>query len=220
MEADGSDLLLRFREEARSLGVDLGPGQLDRFRVYLRVLREWNRVFRLVADDREEVIVWVHFMDSLSVCPDSREGETLLDVGSGAGFPGVPLKIACPALRVTLVESRGRKASFLKQLLRELDIRDVPVHASRVQQAGLSGRFTAIVSRGLAPPRRWLSWVSGLLDEGGRIILMLGPRLEMAELQRQVEGTGLRMCGASELRLPVVGHRRRLVVVCRGGCFT
>ncbi len=189
---------------------------MDRFRVYLRVLREWNRVFRLVADDQEETIVWGHFMDSLSAFRLLREGESLLDVGSGAGFPGVPLKIASPTIRLSLVESRGRKVSFLKQLLRELDLKDVAVHASRIQEAGLSERFTAIVSRGLAPPRRWLSWVSGLLDEGGRIILMLGPTMEMAELQRQVQESGLRMCEACELRLPVVGHRRRLIVVCRG----
>lgn len=216
MNGEGSDLLLRFREEARSLGVDLGPGQLDRFRVYLRVLREWNRAFRLVADDQEETVVWLHFMDSLSAYRLLREGESLLDVGSGAGFPGVPLKIASPSIRLSLVESRGRKVSFLKQLLRELDLEDVAVHASRVEQAGLSERFTAIISRGLAPPRRWLSWVSGLLDEGGRIILMLGPRLEMTELQRHVQEAGLRLCEAWELRLPVVGHRRRLIAVCRG----
>ena len=216
MSADGSDLLLRFREEARSLGVELGPRQLSRFRVYLRVLREWNRVIRLVADDQEETIVWGHFMDSLSVCRLLRESESLLDVGSGAGFPGVPLKIASPTIRLSLVEPSGRKVSFLKQLLRELALKDVAVYASRVQEAGLAERFTAIVSRGLAPPRRWLSWVSGLLDEGGRIILMLGPTMEMAGLQTQLQEIGLRMCEGCEFRLPVVGHRRRLIVVCRG----
>jgi|YNPNPStandDraft_1061719.scaffolds.fasta_scaffold00897_20 16S rRNA (guanine527-N7)-methyltransferase len=216
MGGHDSDLLGRFQQEAKGLGIDLAPRQLGQFAHYLRLLREWNRVFRLVARDDEETVVWVHFMDSLSACPLLRAGESLLDVGSGAGFPGVPLKIACPSVRLTLVESRGRKVSFLKQLVRELDLRDVAVHAGRIEQLDLKGRFDTIISRALAPPQRWLSWVFPLLEEEGRIVLMLGPRYEMAELEGQLHETGLSLCGSLDLRLPVVGHRRRLAVLRRG----
>jgi 16S rRNA (guanine527-N7)-methyltransferase len=88
MGGHDSDLLGRFQQEAKGLGIDLAPRQLGQFAHYLRLLREWNRVFRLVARDDEETVVWVHFMDSLSACPLLRAGESLLDVGSGLGSRG------------------------------------------------------------------------------------------------------------------------------------
>jgi 16S rRNA (guanine527-N7)-methyltransferase len=198
----------------------LDRAQIALFEQYLGALKEWNRVVRLVSSDDIDSIVWLHFYDSLSAYPFVKDARSLLDIGSGAGFPGVPLKIALPNLPLDLVESHRRKAHFLKHLVRHLGLQGVVVNRCRMGSGRTQGVFHTVVARAVAGPAVWLSWAVDLLEEGGQIILMVGPSMDFDELCGLLRSLGLGLHRSIDLELPVVKHRRRIVAVGKQGCFT
>ena len=215
-----SEAFGRFRDEAEAFGVRLGADQIDQFRTYLHELREWNRTVRLVSRDDPESVIWLHFLDSLTLFPHLSPEGSLLDMGSGAGFPGVPLKIACPGMSLHLAESRRRKAHFLGHIIRTLGLQNAYVHQSRIEEGSSLGRFQVIASRALGPPQTWLPWAIHLMAEEGRIILMLGQRSDVEGVRRLIDPLGLRIAKAVELELPVVKRRRLIVMLEQSGRFT
>lgn len=210
-----------FGTEAQKFGAPLDHEALGRFRLYWEELRQWNRTVRLVSKADLTSVLWVHFLDSLSVLPFIDPQGPLLDVGSGAGFPGVPLKIAAPELRVHLMEPRRRKANFLRHLIRILGLEDIHVHQLRLGEGSTElGYFSTVVARALAPPVLWLKWVTGVLAGGGRLLLMLGQRQEVEQLEPVLRQLGWEVSKQRQLKLPVVDRRRSIVVLKRGECFT
>lgn len=210
----------RFQEAARLLSIPLDSHQINQFRIYLDELRQWNRAVRLIATDDPETIIWVHFLDSLSAYPFLLKTDSLLDIGTGAGFPGVPLKIALPQIRLHLVESRRRKTNFLKHLIRKLDLKHTTVYHQRLAKGDRLGSFHSIISRAVAPPRVWLPWALALLGENGQILLMLGRKPDMTSLLQLQQELGLKVYEQMDFELPVVKHRRCIVVLRKGECFT
>lgn len=210
-----------FRRKAGELGAPLDEMALARFCRYLEELQEWNRTVRLVSRADLPTVLWFHFMDSLTVVPLILGQGPLLDVGSGAGFPGIPLKIAKPDLRVHLLESRRRRANFLRHLIRTLKLEEVQVHQERVGGEGLPlGHFPMVVARAVAPPPVWLEWAARLLAEGGRLLLMLGERPGSEELSPLLRKLGWAIVSSRQLRLPVVERKRCILVVERAARFT
>lgn len=121
---EARDLLLR---GTRALDLNLAPEQIDQFLVYLDLLLKWNRKMSLTALRTPTEIISRHFLDSLLLLPYLPETGRLLDIGSGAGFPGLPLKIARPGLTIDLVEATAKKVSFLKEAVRRLGLSGVEV---------------------------------------------------------------------------------------------
>jgi 16S rRNA (guanine527-N7)-methyltransferase len=170
------ELLALLQETSRELGVRLSASQAELFWLYLQELLEWNRRVNLTAISDPTDIVIKHFVDSLSPLPHLETVTNLLDIGSGAGFPGIPLKIAAPDLRLSLVEPSRKKVSFLKQIVRTLKLRDVSVRHGRVEDLPPQDRpFTTIVSRAFRKLEPLLDVVSPLLAPGCTLIAMLGP---------------------------------------------
>jgi len=142
---------------AARLGIDLAPHQLEQFQAYYQLLREWNQRFNLTAIvDYQEVQI-KHFLDSLTVSlvmTTDVSRVRVMDVGSGAGLPGIPLKIALPQIRLTLLESVGKKTVFLSHLVNALGLEDVEVVTGRAEEvAHLSSfreKFDVTISRGVA----------------------------------------------------------------------
>jgi 16S rRNA (guanine527-N7)-methyltransferase len=143
---------------ARRMGLDLDEDQINRFQLYLQELTEWNKRINLTAIIDPGDIQARHFLDSLTVSSaipkDVMSQGTLVDVGSGAGFPGLPLKILSPGLRVTLVESVGKKAAFLRHLVNTLGLDGVEVRSQRAESlahdSNLRESFDVAVSRAVA----------------------------------------------------------------------
>lgn len=167
------------QEGALQLGVPLTAGQRDVFCLYWRLLAEWNRRVNLTSAQALEEAERVHFLDSLTVAlalpPSVREGEGLVDVGSGAGFPGLPLAIAFPALRVALVESVGKKVAFLRACVEALGLgARVEVLHGRAEDLAhapaLREAFAAGVARALGPLAVSLELVLPFVRVGGRAI--------------------------------------------------
>ena len=145
---------------ARELGIALDDAQISRFQLYHREILSWNRRANLTRVTDPDEVQTRHFIDSLSVVRALPRGALgadtkLIDVGSGAGLPGVPLKIAFPALNLVLLEANGKKAEFLTHLARTLELDGVTVFGSRAEEAGhrddLREAFDLVVSRAVAP---------------------------------------------------------------------
>ena len=170
------------RNGARALGVQLTAAQLGRFRLYSEGLLEWNRRSNLTSSKALEEVGRVHFLDSLTLVPLIRrhlpDARTLADVGPGGGFPGVPVKLALPHLRLVLVEATGKKAEFLRWLVAELQLADVEVVSSRAEEMGhlpaYRERFDVATARALGSLSEVLELTLPLCRTGGLVIAPRG----------------------------------------------
>lgn len=195
-----------------ALGLD--PACARPLRDYLALLERWNRTYNLTAVRDPREMVDRHLLDSLSLHPHVRDIATLADLGSGAGLPGIPLAIAVPGLEVTLVESNGKKARFLREAVRTLGLGNARVVESRAEAVDLSGTFDAITARALATLADILAVGAHLLAPGGRLLAMKGtvPEAEIAALP-----PGWRVLAVHPLAVPGLAAERHLVVVGRDG---
>ena len=167
------DLLRKFSQE---VGVSLEDFQIKLFGLYLQELLEWNKTFNLTGIRDPEDIVIKHFVDSLTPLPYLEPSGRLLDIGPGAGFPSIPLKIAASELQVQLVEASRKKVSFLKHIIRILKLHSAIVMQSRIEDVGLPGEpFDTIISRAFAHLEPLVKTVSPLMEPGNTLVAMLGP---------------------------------------------
>lgn len=207
-------------DAAREAGLTLSEGQRDMLAAFWSLVVEANERHNLTAIvDAEEAAV-KHFVDSLTpllVGALPRRGR-LADVGSGAGFPGIPLAIAAPDLEVTLIESVGKKAAFLRQAAERLGLR-ARVLAMRAEAVGRDPlyreAFDAAVARALAPMPVASEWCLPLVRPGGRFVAMRGARGEddLEEARRAIGMLGGKPGPVHALELPRGAGRRVLIVV-------
>jgi 16S rRNA (guanine527-N7)-methyltransferase len=169
--------LLRQRLDAglRALGIALDETAIARLLDYVDLLERWNAAYNLTAVRDPAEMVTRHLVDSLAILP-YVSGATLADLGSGAGLPGIPLAIAAPARETLLVDSNGKKARFLREAVRRLDLKHVRVAESRVED--VAGTFDCITARAFASLADMLGWGGHLLAPGGVWLAMKGRVLE------------------------------------------
>src|SRR5258706_3925379 len=158
------------------LGVDLTQSQLEAFQLYSVLLREWNERVNLTAITEPEAIEVRHFADSLSGLKviQQRQGQRLIDVGTGAGFPGLPLKIACPEMDVTLLEATSKKVAFLDHVIAELGLNGVWTVNARAEEAGQLAdhreQYDWAVARAVARMPVLAEYLLPLVKVGGRCL--------------------------------------------------
>ena len=179
---------------------------------YLALLARWNATYHLTAIRDPRDMVAKHLLDSLAMQPFVRGLRTLADLGTGPGLPGIPLAIATPALQVTLVESNGKKARFLREAARQLGLGNVQVAESRIEAFRPGTHFDAITARALATLPLILELGGHLPGPGGRLLAMKGvvPDEEIATLP-----AGWRLAAVHPLRVPGLDAERHLVEVAR-----
>lgn len=209
------------------LTLDNRADVLDRLLVYFQKLKKWMPKVNLVARDSSDLdILEKHFLDSLTLLPlmpQEPEDAGLLDVGSGAGFPGLILKIACPSLRVTLVEPREKRVFFLRQVIRTLGLKEVEVLQVRLGERdtdpALAKRtFSVVTCRAFSDLKTFLDLAWPYCAPGGRIICMKGPKgKDEVEELRSGDSDPLHLAEVREFELPFSKGRRQLLVFCRDG---
>ena len=191
-----------------TLGLDhaLATPLLD----YLALLQRWNATYNLTAIRDQRQMVTLHLLDSLAMHPHVAGIDTLADLGTGPGLPGIPLALAFPGLQVTLVESSGKKARFLREAVRTLRLGNARVAESRAEALDEPGAYAAISARALATLPDILAVGGHLLAPGGRLLAMKGvrPDAEIAALP-----AGWRAQAVHPLRVPGLAAERHLVVV-------
>lgn len=215
--ASEDDLRAELAPSAAIIGRALNEHEVRAFLHYLQLLVKWNEKARLTSLTRPAAVVRLHFLDSL-LClrADIPQGTQLIDIGSGAGFPGLPLKIVRPDLSVTLLESSARKAAFLELAAGELGL-DVEVLKERAERAAHEVQwreeFDIATARAVAPLPALCELTLPFVRPGGKAILLKGPsvRGELAAGKRVADLLGAGAPAAIEAALP--GSERRVIVV-------
>jgi len=205
-------------EGAAVLGVHLGPPEMDLFAAYHRELLIWNRRMNLVSESSSREIVIRHFVDSLTAAPwVERPDGLLIDLGSGGGFPGIPLRIALPRLQVVLVESSRKKCSFLSHIVRTLRLGGVTVIRERIErligEKACAGRFDTVLSRAAFKLPELIKMAAFFLKPGGILIAMKGadPQEEMEEAQSFLAPAGMVYADCRDVPLPFTKVSRNII---------
>lgn len=201
---------ISLEEGLRALGLELGADAHRKLAQHLELLAKWNRVHNLTAVRDADQMVVLHTLDSLSLTPHLGAARTLLDVGTGAGFPGVPLAIARPDIAVTVIDSSHKKCAFLEQVKAELQLANLAVVCERVERWKPPERFDVVVSRAFAELSDFVSQAGHLVAAGGRMLAMKGvhPFEEIARVP-----ASHRVAQVVELKVPSLDASRHLVFV-------
>ncbi|HQR03528.1 MAG: 16S rRNA (guanine(527)-N(7))-methyltransferase RsmG [Proteobacteria bacterium] len=175
---------------------------------YLALLGKWNRVYNLTAVRNPEDMVIQHLLDSLSLVPHLAGCASLVDVGSGAGLPGIPIAIAMPGLSISSVEAVQKKAAFQQQVKIELELGNFSVNGCRAED--LAGQYDAVTSRAFAELADFIRLAGHLMRPGGRLLAMKGqqPDEEIARLP-----AGWRVGECRPLVVPGLAARRHLIIL-------
>ena len=195
----------KLHEGIRRLGLALPAGSEERLLGYLALLQKWNAAYNLTAVRDPEQMVVKHLLDSLSILPHVQ-GTRLIDVGTGAGLPGLVLALVKPELQVTLLDSNGKKVRFLRQAIAELKVGNAVAVQSRVEE--FAERFDVVTSRAFATLADMVEGSAQLLVEGGEFLAMKGvrPDAEIAELP-----AGIVVRDILPLQVPFLGEERHVV---------
>lgn len=207
--AERDRLRHRLDEGLAALSQDLPAALRERLVDYVELLARWNAAYNLTAVRDPGEMVHRHLLDSLAIVPHVS-GATLADLGSGAGLPGIPLALVAPERQVTLVDSNGKKARFLREAVRTLKLANVRVVEGRVQD--VPGQFDCITARAFATLADMLNWAGGLLAEGGSWLAMKG-RLQEEEIAALP--AGFQIARILPLQVPGSEGERHLIVVRR-----
>jgi 16S rRNA (guanine527-N7)-methyltransferase len=208
MMTDSGDLLRAGIEE---IGFRYSENQIDAFLTYLEELKKWNRAYNLTGLKTDRDIIIKHFLDSLLFAHAlPPEALTLADIGSGAGFPGIPIKIMFPHLSVFLVEPTQKKAIFLRHICSRLQLQNIEIIDKRVEDVK-ELKVEVAVTRALYSIGEFIEKTKDILNKNGILILSKGPGLdkELAELP----GQGLARISRKELLLPFGNVIRHIVIV-------
>jgi 16S rRNA (guanine527-N7)-methyltransferase len=173
IEENAVSLLQRLQRDAATLGVDLAEEDAARLCALLDELARWNRAYNLTAIKGAEEMLTHHLLDSLAIHADLA-GERIADVGTGAGFPGLPLALVQPARRFTLIDSNGKKIRFVAHAARMLKLANVEALQARAEALSPDPPFDTVMARACAPLPELLQKVSGLAGPATRVLAMKG----------------------------------------------
>lgn len=191
------------------LGLDVSASAVGGLLTYMALLKEWSGTYNLIAPGERGFLLARHVLDSLSITPWLQRG-SLLDVGTGAGLPGLPLAIIKPEMQVTLIDSAGKKIRFIRHVGRSLKLTNIqPLH-QRVELLVDCGTFANITSRAFASLKEFVEAVRPYADENSRLLAMKGayPSQELEELPGWVNVQSI-----EQLTVPYLHAERHLVIM-------
>lgn len=209
--------LFLLSEYAEQFGLSLSQDNLAKFDIYLRELKAWNEKFNLTAIKEDRDIVIKHFLDSLTPLKFIKPGSTMLDIGSGAGFPGIPLKMAEPSLNVTLLDSVNKKVTFMRHMIEALELTGIEAVHARAEELAKTkkGSFDVVISRALASLSDFVKIGEPFLKPEGILIAMKGSRAdeEVKEAAKIIEKRRMRVRGIERFSLPGGAGDRVIVIL-------
>lgn len=210
---------------APELGLCLDAAQLAQFETYYRELADWNGRMNLTSVIEYEEVQVKHFLDSLTALPALGEplppDARVVDVGAGAGFPGLPLKLTCPGICLALVESTGKKATFLRHVVETLDLGSVEVYAGRAEELAhrpeLRGGYDLALARGLARLPTLLEYTLPFTRQGGLVAAWKhggeGLKTELDSARKALQVLGGRVKSIYPVKATGLEDNRAVVVI-------
>lgn len=207
-------------EYCNKINIPITDYQAEQFRLYAELLTEWNEKINLTAiTDKREIAV-KHFADSLTalLCADFTD-KSVIDVGTGAGFPGLPIRIAAPIANLTLLDSLNKRVNFLNAVCDRLKLSNVSCIHSRAEEGGcntaMREKFDICVSRAVAPLNILAEFDLPFVKKGGFMVSLKGPAVydEVKNAEKAVKILGGRLCDVKEIVLPDTDLRHTAVII-------
>ena len=201
------------------LGITLSEIQLKQFYNYMNLLIEWNKKINLTAITEPNEIILKHFVDSLTISKYISDGTRVVDVGTGAGFPGIPLKIVRQDVEITLLDSLQKRINFLDEVIRELNLEKIETIHSRVEDFGKDKRyrekFDIATSRAVANLATLSEYLLPLVKVGGKVISMKGSLIEeeLENSKNAIKILGGKIEKVDEFNLPNSDISRNIVLI-------
>ncbi len=188
----------KIQEECKKINVNLEAEQIEQFYTYMQELIEWNNKINLTAIIEPEEIIKKHFIDCLSIIKYIKDDNKIIDVGTGAGFPGIPIKIANKSLNITLLDSLNKRISFLNEIITKLKLSNIETVHARAEEYAANGKrekYDIAVSRAVANLPTLLEYLMPYVKVNGICICMKGPKAqaELEESKKAIEILGGRL---------------------------
>ena len=209
----------KMQEKSRDLGIHFLVEQTEQFFEYMNLLIEWNEKMNLTAITEPEEIILKHFIDSITILKDLEDGSKIVDVGTGAGFPGIPLSIMNPTLKITLVDSLNKRLIFLQEVVNKLNLKNIEIVHARAEEFGQNKKyresFDVATSRAVANLSTLSEYLIPFVKVGGKVISMKAAEAheEINEAKKAIEILGGTIEKIEEFNLPQSDIGRTVILV-------
>lgn len=206
-------------EKAKMLNIEITQEQAQQFYKYMQLLLEWNEKMNLTAIIEPEEIILKHFIDSLTVIPYLNEANTVLDIGTGAGFPGIPLKIIEPHKEFILLDSLNKRIIFLQEVIKKLNLKNIQAVHGRaeefIKQRNKRESYDIVVSRAVARLNVLLEYMLPFVKLGGKCICMKAYDIEeeLNDAKRAIEVLGGEIEKIDTITLPKSDIKRKIIII-------
>ena len=207
------------KENLKELNIDLTDLQLEQFYNYMSILIEWNKFMNLTGITDPEEVITKHFIDSLTVLDKIDKNASIIDVGTGAGFPGIPVKIAFPETKVVLLDSLNKRIKFLNEVIEKLELKDIETIHGRAEECGRNKsyreKYDIAIARAVAPLNVLLEYLMPFVKVNGKCLCMKGSSSEeeIKNSKNAVKVLGGEIIKTEEFYIPNTDIKRRIVQV-------
>ena len=209
----------KISNQAKFLDIELSKIQIEKLYKYMKILLEWNEKINLTAITDEDEIIQKHFIDSFTISKYIAFGKTVVDVGTGAGFPGIPLKIIRDNIDITLLDSLNKRINFLQLVIEELELKNIKTIHSRVEEFGKNSKyrenFDIATSRAVANLSTLSEYMVPLVKVGGLCICMKGSNIEeeIKNSKKAIDVLGGKINSIDEFCLPCSDIKRNIILI-------
>jgi len=206
-------------ENLKQLNIELSDVQIEQFYNYMNILIEWNKVMNLTGITEPKEVIIKHFIDSLTVLNKIDKQSKIIDVGTGAGFPGIPIKIAFPETEVILLDSLNKRINFLNEVIEKLKLKNIETIHGRAEDYGKNEKYREkqdiAIARAVAPLNILLEYLMPFVKVNGKCICMKGSNLEeeMRESNNAVKLLGGKILNKEEFYIPNTDIKRSIIEI-------
>lgn len=217
MEEKEFEILIK--KNMKELNIEIEEKEIEKFYKYMNILIEWNKMFNLTAIIKPKEIIIKHFIDSITIEKHIKKNAKVIDIGTGAGFPGIPIKILREDLDITLLDSLNKRVKFLEKVVKEIELKKIKnIHARAEEYANLKEereRYDFVTSRAVANLAVLAEYTLPFLKIDGIAVLMKGFEIddELEEAKKAIEILGGEIKNIEEIVLPGSDFKRKNIII-------
>ena len=209
----------KMTDNLKELEIELSDMQLNQFYQYMNILIEWNNVMNLTRIIKPEDIITKHFVDSLTVLNNIDKNSSIIDIGTGAGFPGIPIKIALPHTKITLLDSLNKRINFLNDVIQKLNLKYIEAIHGRAEDYGINNKYREMydiaIARAVAPLNILVEYLLPFVKEKGKCICMKSTNVkeEIENSLNAIKILGGKFVEAKEIIIPKTDIKRKIIII-------